>query len=179
MPRRGRSASSRTRARQPERHRGSQGGAADLLRFNAGDKEKTANQLGWKLRELDNRLLLLNCAPEVQKAVIERHPHISIGHAELLAGLPQDRQVKVLAGIPQHKVPIEVLKKQLGQYAKRLSEAIFDTAQCPGCPHNWRSRPPCSTPPSVRATASTRPTTTNSRWRRWRREPSRCANASR
>lgn len=111
-------------------------GAADLLRFNAGDKEKTANQLGWKPRELDNRLLLLNCAPEVQKAVIERHPHISIGHAELLAGLPQDRQVKVLAGILQHKVPIEVLKKQLGQYAKRLSEAIFDTAQCLGCPHN-------------------------------------------
>ena len=95
-----------------------------------------ANQLGWKPRELDNRLLLLNCAPEVQKAVIERHPHISIGHAELLAGLPQDRQVKVLAGILQHKVPIEVLKKQLGQYAKRLSEAIFDTAQCLGCPHN-------------------------------------------
>ncbi len=111
-------------------------GAADLLRFNAGDKEKTANQLGWKPRELDNRLLLLNCAPEVQKAVIERHPHISIGHAELLAGLPQDRQVKVLAGILQHKVPVEVLKKQLGQYAKRLSEAIFDTAQCLGCPHN-------------------------------------------
>jgi ParB family chromosome partitioning protein len=111
-------------------------GAADLLRYNAGDKEKTANQLGWKLRELDNRLLLLNCAPEVQQAVIERHANISIGHAELLAGLPQDRQVKVLAGILQHKVPVEVLKKQLGQFAKRLSEAIFDTAQCLGCPHN-------------------------------------------
>jgi ParB family chromosome partitioning protein len=111
-------------------------GAADLLRFNAGDKEKTANQLGWRLRELDNRLLLLNCATEVQRAIIERHPHMSIGHAELLAGLPQDRQVKVLAGILQHKVPVEVLKKQLGQYAKRLSEAIFDTAQCLGCSHN-------------------------------------------
>ena len=48
-------------------------GAADLLRFNAGDKEKTANQLGWKLRELDNRLLLLNCAPEVQKAWEKRY----------------------------------------------------------------------------------------------------------
>ena len=88
-------------------------GAADLLRFNAGDKEKTANQLGWKPRELDNRLLLLNCAPEVQKAVIERHPHISIGHAELLAGLPQDRQVKVLAGILQQPIAREQMQKLL------------------------------------------------------------------
>lgn len=111
-------------------------GAQALLSFNAGDKQKTANQLGWELRELDSRLLLLNCASEVQKAIIERHPNIGIGHAELLAGLPQDRQVKVLAGILQHRVPVEVLKKQLGQFAKRLSDAIFDTAQCLGCAHN-------------------------------------------
>ena len=111
-------------------------GATALLSINAGDKQKTANQLGWELRELDNRLLLLNCAPQVQQAIIERHPHIGIGHAELLAGLPQDRQVKVLAGILQHRVPVEVLKKQLGQFAKRLADAIFDTTQCLGCPHN-------------------------------------------
>ena len=40
-------------------------GAADLLRFNAGDKEKTAIQLGWRLRELDNRLLLLTQQSEI------------------------------------------------------------------------------------------------------------------
>ena len=111
-------------------------GAQALLSFNAGDKHKTANQLGWELRELDHRLLLLNCAPQVQQALIERHPHIGIGHAELLAGLPQERQVKVLAGILQHRVPVDVLKKQLGQFAKRLADAVFDTAQCVGCPHN-------------------------------------------
>src|SRR5438094_860901 len=111
-------------------------GAAELLQINNGDKEHTRFQLGWKREQLDARLLLLNCAPEVQQGVIERNPNVKPGHAELLAGLPHERQVKVLAGILQHKVPVEVLKKQLGQFSKRLSEAIFDTAQCVGCPHN-------------------------------------------
>lgn len=111
-------------------------GAADLLRFNAGDRENTARQLGWCVDTLQSRLLLLNCAPEVQRAIIDRHPNVKIGHAELLAGLPKDRQAKVLAGIQEHKVPVEVLKKQLGQFARRLSEAIFDTQQCVACVHN-------------------------------------------
>lgn len=109
-------------------------GAADLLQFNRGDKEQTAKQLGWVVETLERRLLLLNCAADVQAALIERR--IKLGHAELLAGLPQDRQVKVLAGVLEHKVPVEVLKKQLGQFAKRLADAIFETAQCIGCPHN-------------------------------------------
>ncbi|WP_295638296.1 PRTRC system ParB family protein [uncultured Methylibium sp.] len=109
-------------------------GAADLLQFNRGDKEQTAKQLGWGLETLERRLLLLNCAADVQAALVERR--IKLGHAELLAGLPQDRQVKVLAGVLEHKVPVEVLKKQLGQFAKRLADAIFDTALCIGCPHN-------------------------------------------
>jgi PRTRC genetic system ParB family protein len=109
-------------------------GAADLLQFNRGDKEQTAKQLGWGVETLERRLLLLSCAQDVQAALIERR--IKLGHAELLAGLPKDRQGKVLAGVLEHKVPVEVLKKQLGQFAKRLADAIFDTAQCIGCPHN-------------------------------------------
>ena len=109
-------------------------GAAELLQFNRDDKEETAKQLGWGVDTLERRLLLLNCASEVQEALIERR--IKLGHAELLAGLPKDRQVKVLAGVLEHRVPVEVLKKQLGQFAKRLADAIFDTAQCASCPHN-------------------------------------------
>jgi ParB family transcriptional regulator, chromosome partitioning protein len=111
-------------------------GAADLLRFNGGDKDSTAKQLGWGVETLERRLLLLTCAPEVQAAIVGRHPHFKLGHAELLAGLPKDRQAMVLAGILEHRVPVEVLKKQLGQFARRLAEAIFDTAPCVGCPHN-------------------------------------------
>lgn len=109
-------------------------GAADLLTYNNGDKEATARQLGWKPELLERRLLLLNCAAEVQNALIEER--IKLGHAELLSGLPHDRQNKVLAMVLEHKAPVEVLRKQLGQFARRLSEAIFDTAQCVSCPHN-------------------------------------------
>lgn len=38
--------------------------------------------------------------------------------------------------IVAHKVPVAVLKAQLGQYVRRLADAIFDTAPCTGCPHN-------------------------------------------
>lgn len=109
-------------------------GAADLLSYNNGDKEATARHLGWKPELLDRRLLLLNCSAEVQDALIDER--IKLGHAELLSGLPHDRQVKVLAMVLEHKAPVDVLRKQLGQFARRLSEAIFDTAQCISCPHN-------------------------------------------
>lgn len=109
-------------------------GAASLLAFNKGDKHETALQLGWNVDTLERRLLLLNCAPTVRSALNERR--IKLGHAELLAGLPAGRQEKVLGGVIEHKVPVEVLKKQLGQFAKRLADAIFDTGQCIACPHN-------------------------------------------
>jgi PRTRC genetic system ParB family protein len=61
---------------------------------------------------------------------------IQLGHAELLSGIPPDKQDSVLAGILAQKVPVAVLKAQLGRYARRLADAVFDTAQCGGCPHN-------------------------------------------
>jgi len=109
-------------------------GAADLLAYNKGDKQETAIQLGWNVDTLERRLLLLNCMQAVRTALNEKR--IKLGHAELLAGLPKDKQEKVLVGVLEHKVPVEALKRQLGQFAKRLADAIFDTAQCIGCPHN-------------------------------------------
>lgn len=108
--------------------------AQRLLYRNNGDKEETARQLGWSVNLLERRLALLVCSPAVLKALIERQ--ILVGHAELLAGVPPATQDKVLAGIVTHKVPVAVLKKQLGQFARRLSEAIFDTTQCETCIHN-------------------------------------------
>ena len=74
------------------------------------------------------------CWPAVLKALTTRT--IQLGHAELLSGIPPDKQDSVLTGIVAQKVPVAVLKAQLGRYARRLAEAIFDTAQCGGCPHN-------------------------------------------
>ena len=101
---------------------------------NDGDKDETAKQLGWSVNLLERRLGLLACTPVVLKALTVRE--ILVGHAELLAGVPPATQDKVLAGIVAHKVAVPVLKKQLGQYARRLADAIFDTAQCAACIHN-------------------------------------------
>ena len=104
------------------------------LHRNRGDREETARAMGWSPDVLDRRLALLTCTPSVLKALTERR--IQIGHAELLAGVAPDKQDGVLAGILAHKVPVGVLKSQLGQFARRLADAIFDTLQCSACPHN-------------------------------------------
>lgn len=114
----------------PEEARAAQ---RQLLR-NHGDKVETAAGMGWTPEVLERRLALLACTPAVLKALI--HRQIQLGHAELLCGVPPDMQDRVLAGLLTHKVPVAILKSQLGQYARRLADAIFDTAQCASCPHN-------------------------------------------
>lgn len=104
-----------------------------LLR-QRGDKEKTARLMGWSPDVLERRLALLACTPAVLQALTSRT--ILLGHAELLSGIPPDKQDTVLEGILAQKVPVAVLKAQLGRYARQLADAIFDTAPCGGCAHN-------------------------------------------
>ncbi len=104
-----------------------------LLRHK-GDKDEAAASLGWKPELLERRLALLTCTPAVLDALTQHH--IQLGHAELLAGVPPDKQDAVLTGVLAHKVPVGVLKEQLGRFARQLAAAIFDTAQCSACPHN-------------------------------------------
>lgn len=108
--------------------------AKRLLYRNRNDKEETARQLGWSIGTIENRLALTACTESVLKALTERK--ILIGHAELLAGVPPSTQDTVLKGIIEHKVPVVVLKAQLGKFARKLSDAIFNTSQCSNCPHN-------------------------------------------
>lgn len=108
--------------------------AQRLLVRNKGDKADTARMLGWSQTTLEKRLALNACTVEVLTALTERR--IDLGHAELLSGVPQDKQDSVVAAVIAGKVSVATLKGQLGRYARRLSDAIFDTAQCNGCPHN-------------------------------------------
>ncbi len=108
--------------------------AKRMLMRHKGDKDEAAASLGWKPEMLARRLALLTCTPAVLKALT--HREIQLGHAELLAGIPPDKQDSVLAGVLAHKVPVGVLKEQLGRFARRLADAIFDTAQCAACTHN-------------------------------------------
>lgn len=108
--------------------------AKRLLFRNKNDRAETARQLGWSAEKLDSRLALTACSDTVLKALTERR--ILVGHAELLAGVPPATQDNVLKGILDHKVPVAVLKAQLGRFARKLADAIFDTGQCSSCPHN-------------------------------------------
>ena len=108
--------------------------AKRLLFRNKDDRAETARQLGWSHEKLDSRLALTACSDAVLKALTERK--ILVGHAELLAGVPPATQDNVLKGILDHNVPVAVLKAQLGRFARKLAEAIFDTAPCSSCPHN-------------------------------------------
>ncbi|HQU79856.1 MAG TPA: PRTRC system ParB family protein [Azonexus sp.] len=104
-----------------------------LLRHK-GDKEEAAASLGWKPELMERRLALLTCTPAVLEALTQHQ--ILLGHAELLAGVPPEKQDTVLAGVLAHKIPVGVLKEQLGRFARQLAAAIFDTASCSACPHN-------------------------------------------
>lgn len=108
--------------------------AKRLLYRNRNAREETARQLGWSPQKLDSRLALTACSDTVLRALTERK--ILVGHAELLAGVPPATQDSVLKGILDHSVPVPVLKAQLGKFARKLADAIFDTHQCSGCPHN-------------------------------------------
>lgn len=108
--------------------------AKRLLYRNRNARDETARQLGWSPQKLDSRLALTACSDTVLKALTERK--ILVGHAELLAGVPPATQDSVLKGILDHNVPVPALKAQLGKFARKLADAIFDTHQCSGCPHN-------------------------------------------
>jgi PRTRC genetic system ParB family protein len=104
-----------------------------LIRYH-GDKTETSLSMGWTPALLERRLALLTCSPAVLKALTCRK--IQLGHAELLAGVPPEKQDSVLAAILERSVSVAMLKARLGQFARRLSEAVFDTTQCTTCHHN-------------------------------------------
>ena len=110
--------------------------AAKILGRCEGNRDEAAKRLGWSRATLDKRLALMNCSPSVMTALNERK--IQLGHAELLAAVPKDRQEKVLANLlAQPSIPsVAVFKAGLEEIAKALATAIFDKADCANCHHN-------------------------------------------
>lgn len=110
--------------------------AAKLLGELGGDRAETARQLGLSARTLDKRLALMNCSDKVREALTLGR--IQLGHAELLAALTrtnQDATLQKLLGAA--KMPtVEQCRASLEHAARSLATAIFDQADCAGCPHN-------------------------------------------
>lgn len=111
-------------------------GASRLLGELKGDRDETARKMGWSRTTLDKRLALMNCSANVRSALTFRK--IDLGHAELLAAVPQEQQDKVLEQM--QKLPalpsVAQLKSMLEAVSKPLEKAIFDKTACTSCHHN-------------------------------------------
>ncbi|CDI04369.1 MAG TPA: PRTRC system ParB family protein [Candidatus Competibacter sp.] len=99
-----------------------------------GDRVEAATLLGWSTTKLDARLLLLHAAPGVLTALTQRHIHL--GHAELLAGLPEVTQEGTLAKILSDRITVADLKARISGFALELAAAPFDITDCGACRHN-------------------------------------------
>ena len=105
--------------------------ALDICEGNEAD---AARMLGWPRDKLRSRNMLLHAVEGVLEAVADKR--IRLGHAELLATLPEDLQRSVLAKVLEHGVSVEDLRTQLSAFTQDLSAAAFDTSACNGCVHN-------------------------------------------
>lgn len=108
--------------------------AAKIVGDVQGDRAEAARLLSWSPQKLDARLGLMNCSESVRDALRTRI--IKLGHAELLATLAKPQQDKLLPVIISEKKTVDEIKKTIEQVAAKLAVAIFDKADCNGCPHN-------------------------------------------
>lgn len=110
--------------------------AAQLLGLYGGDRVATAKQLGMSLSTLESRLALMNASDAVREALTDEK--IQLGHAELLAALPRDKQDTVLASLlsKEKLLTVEQCKAFMQQVANALGSAIFDKGDCVSCHSN-------------------------------------------
>lgn len=108
--------------------------ARDLLAANENDHDLTARELGWSPNKLRARLLLLHCCENVLQALDRRD--ITLGHAELLAGIPEPQQEKALPTILEKKYTVEQVREAVRGVSIPLAQAVFDLEGCRACVHN-------------------------------------------
>jgi ParB family chromosome partitioning protein len=104
------------------------------MALHENNRAEVVARLGWSENKLERRLALMNCVPEVQTALDEQK--ILLGHAELLAAAPQDKQNTVLGKIVEQNLSVATVKEALAKIAQRLDRAPFDTAGCLACSYN-------------------------------------------
>ena len=109
--------------------------AARILGQCNGDREETARLLAWSTSKLDKRLALMNCSASVREALTKRQ--ILLGHAELLASAPKEKQDQVVRKLLEAPTLVSVAEFKVGLEArsKELASAIFLTDECSGCKH--------------------------------------------
>nr|WP_099186842.1 PRTRC system ParB family protein [Sphingobium fuliginis] len=98
------------------------------------DRAEAARRLGWSKAKLDRRLALANLSETVKFALDERR--IKVGHAELLAAVPADKQDKALETILGSGLDVSKTRDLLMRVTQDLASACFDKTECMTCPFN-------------------------------------------
>jgi ParB family chromosome partitioning protein len=99
-----------------------------------GDRPEAARRLGWSRAKLDRRLALADLSDAVKLALDERR--IKVGHAELLAAVPGDKQDKALETILTAGLDVAKTRELLMRVTQNLGSACFDKTECITCPFN-------------------------------------------
>lgn len=108
--------------------------AVRILSACKGDRAEAVRRLGWSASKLDRRLALANLADAVKSALDQRV--IKVGHAELLAAVPSDKQDIALRTIVTANLDVAKTRELLMRVTQSLAAATFDKAECLTCPFN-------------------------------------------
>lgn len=98
------------------------------------DRAEAARRLGWSTFKLDRRLALAGLSTAVKAALDERR--IKVGHAELLAAVPADKQDKALETILSSGIDVAKTRELLQRLTQNLAAATFDKTECASCGYN-------------------------------------------
>ena len=98
------------------------------------NRAEAARRLGWTRAKLDRRLALAELSDAVKLALDERR--IKVGHAELLAVIPADKQDTALDTILRLNLDVNETRKELMRITHSLARACFDRTECATCPFN-------------------------------------------
>lgn len=112
--------------------------AVRVLADCGGDKGEAAKRLGWSTTKLDRRLALAGLSENVKSALDERR--IKVGHAELLAAVPGDKQDKALDTILTAGLDVAKTREVLMRMTQSLAAATFDKSECATCTFNSASQ---------------------------------------
>lgn len=112
--------------------------AVRVLAACQNDRAEAGRRLGWSRAKLDRRLALAGLSDAVKNALDQRR--IKVGHAELLAAVPADKQDKALETILGAGLDIGKTRDLLMRITQDLSTACFDKTECTACPFNSASQ---------------------------------------
>jgi ParB family chromosome partitioning protein len=108
--------------------------AVRVLAACQSDRAEAAKRLGWSPAKLDRRLALAGLSAAAKLALDERR--IKVGHAELLAAVPPDKQDKALETIVGSSLDVATTRALLMRVTRSLAGALFDKTECTSCPFN-------------------------------------------